>query len=73
MIATIALDDGLILPHSPNPTGSNFRKGQAAGGERELNNKLYCTSIMRPQLFDAEPCSGCAGATAVRAGFGLEC
>jgi hypothetical protein len=26
MIATIALDDGLILPHSANPTGSNFRE-----------------------------------------------
>jgi hypothetical protein len=29
MIATIALDDGLILPHSANPTGSNFRERQA--------------------------------------------
>jgi hypothetical protein len=28
MIATIALDDGLILPHSANPTGSNFRERQ---------------------------------------------
>jgi hypothetical protein len=26
MIANIALDDGLILPHSANPTGSNFRE-----------------------------------------------
>jgi SagB-type dehydrogenase family enzyme len=26
MIATIALDDGLILPHSANPAGSNFRE-----------------------------------------------
>src|SRR5712691_11856309 len=36
MIANIALDDGLILPHSANPTGSNFRERQAvilaAGG-----------------------------------------
>jgi hypothetical protein len=32
MIATIALDDGLILPHSANPTGSNFRERQ----EKEL-------------------------------------
>jgi hypothetical protein len=23
------LDDGLILPHSANPTGSNFRERQA--------------------------------------------
>jgi hypothetical protein len=29
MIANIALDDGLILPHSANPTGSNFRERQA--------------------------------------------
>jgi hypothetical protein len=28
MIANIALDDGLILPHSANPTGSNFREQQ---------------------------------------------
>src|SRR2546430_10752454 len=28
MIANIALDDGLILPHSANPTGSNFRERQ---------------------------------------------
>src|SRR5260370_41360933 len=26
MIANIVLDDGLILPHSANPTGSNFRE-----------------------------------------------
>jgi len=26
MIANIASDDGLILPHSANPTGSNFRE-----------------------------------------------
>jgi hypothetical protein len=26
MIANIALDDGLILPHSANPTGSNVRE-----------------------------------------------
>jgi hypothetical protein len=30
MIATIALDDGLILPHSANPTGSNFRERHPA-------------------------------------------
>jgi hypothetical protein len=29
MIANIALDDGLILPHGANPTGSNFRERQA--------------------------------------------
>jgi hypothetical protein len=28
MIANITLDDGLILPHSANPTGSNFRERQ---------------------------------------------
>jgi hypothetical protein len=28
MIANIALDDGLILPHSATPTGSNFRERQ---------------------------------------------
>jgi hypothetical protein len=28
VIANIALDDGLILPHSANPTGSNFRERQ---------------------------------------------
>jgi len=28
MIANIALDDGLILPRSANPTGSNFRERQ---------------------------------------------
>jgi uncharacterized protein YndB with AHSA1/START domain len=28
MIANIALDDGLILPHSANPIGSNFRERQ---------------------------------------------
>jgi hypothetical protein len=44
-------------------------KGRRAGG-RELDNKLYCTSIMRLQLFDAEPRGRCAGATAAHAGFG---
>jgi hypothetical protein len=29
MIANIALDDALILPHSANPAGSNFRERQA--------------------------------------------
>jgi hypothetical protein len=28
MIANIASDDGLILPHSATPTGSNFRERQ---------------------------------------------
>jgi hypothetical protein len=28
MIANIASDDGLILPHRANPTGSNFRERQ---------------------------------------------
>jgi hypothetical protein len=28
MIANIALDDGLILPHSANPAGSNFQERQ---------------------------------------------
>jgi hypothetical protein len=28
MIANIAGDDDLILPHSANPTGSNFREQQ---------------------------------------------
>src|SRR5260370_6565199 len=32
MIANIASDDGLILPHSANPTGSNFRERQGARG-----------------------------------------
>jgi hypothetical protein len=32
MIANIALDDGLILPHVANPTGSNFRE-RASGME----------------------------------------
>src|ERR1700704_1520963 len=31
MIANIALDDGLILPHSANPPGSNFRERQTTG------------------------------------------
>jgi len=26
------LDDGLILPHSANPTGSNFRERHPAAG-----------------------------------------
>src|SRR6266581_2223466 len=30
MTANIALNDGLILPHSANPTGSNFRERQPA-------------------------------------------
>jgi hypothetical protein len=34
MIANIALDDGLILPHSANPTGSNF-------WERHCSAPLY--------------------------------
>src|SRR5438128_11715172 len=34
MIANIALDDGLILPHSANPTGSNFGERQ---GRRDSN------------------------------------
>jgi hypothetical protein len=29
MIANIALDDALILPHRANPTGLNFRERQA--------------------------------------------
>jgi hypothetical protein len=33
MIANIALDDALILPHSANPTGSNFR-------ERHVSDRL---------------------------------
>jgi hypothetical protein len=28
MIANIALDDALILPHRANPTGLNFRERQ---------------------------------------------
>ena len=31
MIANIASDDGLILPHSANPIGSNFRERQWSG------------------------------------------
>jgi hypothetical protein len=32
MIANIALDDALILPHRANPTGLNFRERQACFG-----------------------------------------
>src|SRR2546422_792766 len=32
MIANIAGDDDLILPHSANPTGSNFRERQDSRG-----------------------------------------
>jgi hypothetical protein len=39
MIATIALDDGLILPHSANPTGSNFRERHGAD-ERTIADAL---------------------------------
>jgi hypothetical protein len=31
MIANIASDDGLILPHRANPAGSNFRERQVSG------------------------------------------
>jgi hypothetical protein len=31
MIADIALDDALILPHRANPTGLNFRERQDRG------------------------------------------
>jgi hypothetical protein len=36
MIANIALDDALILPHRANPAGSNFRERQVASALREL-------------------------------------
>jgi hypothetical protein len=32
MIANIALDDALILPHRANPTGLNFRERQEGIG-----------------------------------------
>jgi hypothetical protein len=32
MIANIALDDALILPHRANPTGLNFRERQGEDG-----------------------------------------
>jgi hypothetical protein len=38
MIANIASDDGLILPHSANPIGSNFRERQVVPGN---NMKPY--------------------------------
>jgi hypothetical protein len=34
LIANIASDDGLILPHSANPTGSNFRERQVCPTSR---------------------------------------
>jgi hypothetical protein len=33
MIANIALDDALILPHRANPAGLNFRERQGDGQE----------------------------------------
>jgi len=47
MIANIALDDGLILPHSANPTGSNFRKRQV--------NKVIRTSRKMLNEIGREP------------------
>src|SRR2546426_12720746 len=36
MIANIALDDGLILPHGANPTGSIFRERQESRKAEEV-------------------------------------
>ena len=36
MIANIALDDGLILPHSANLTGPNFRERQVGWAHLHL-------------------------------------
>jgi hypothetical protein len=42
MIANITLDDGLILPHSANPTGSNFRERQ---WRRNARRRLFDLQI----------------------------
>ena len=47
MIADIASDDGLILPHSANPIGSNFRKRQV--------NKVIRTSRKMLNEIGREP------------------
>jgi hypothetical protein len=51
MIANIALDDGLILPHSANPTGSNFR-------ERQWTNARSIKAAERRDDLSAEPSQG---------------
>jgi hypothetical protein len=41
MIANIALDDGLILPHSANPAGSNFRERQAEACQKVTSLHVF--------------------------------
>jgi hypothetical protein len=43
MIANIASDDALILPHHANPAGLNFRERQGVERQREI--KLYQTEV----------------------------
>jgi hypothetical protein len=54
MIATIALDDGLILPHSANPTGSNFRERQGtAFDDLERDLGIDGRHLTRDQIAEA--------------------
>jgi hypothetical protein len=51
MIANIALDDALILPHRANPTGLNFRERQC-GSALETDRLALARFLMitgRPQ------------------------
>src|SRR5258707_7679691 len=45
--ANIALDDGLILPHSANPTGSNFRERQVSF--LALASRVYSQTLTMPK------------------------
>jgi hypothetical protein len=47
MIANIASDDALILPHHANPVGLNFRERQGLHGRA---SRLRCPEVFRPAV-----------------------
>src|SRR6478736_2982620 len=55
MIANIGGDDGLILPHCANPTGSNFRERQGCANISPMNVAIALIVACREALSIVRP------------------